>query len=104
DLLVGVKGKDAHVSHGTNPTAAVLCPDGLAGILNHQQPMSLGDLENGRQLRRNSERMDRKNSARPGRDRFFDPLWVDVQSARIDVGKHRGRTFIANGVGCGYES
>src|SRR5450631_3412783 len=104
DLLVGVKREDAGVAHGTNPTAAVLCPDGLAGILNHQQPVPLGDFENGRHLRRNSERMDGKNSPRPGRDRFFDPLWVDVQSARINVGKHWGRTFIANGVGGGDES
>src|SRR5450631_383424 len=100
DLLVGVKREDAGASHGTNSTAAVLCPDGLAGILNHQQPAPLRDLENGRHLRRNAERMDGKNSPRPGRDGFFDLLRVNVQRARIDIRKDRGRAFVANGVGC----
>src|SRR5271156_5324942 len=65
DLLVGVKSEDAGASHGTNATAAVLCTDRLAGILNYQQPVPLGDIENGRHLRRNSERMDGKDSSRP---------------------------------------
>src|SRR5258707_6046114 len=73
DLLVRVEGEDAGVSHGTNSMAAVLCTDGLTGILNHQQAMSFGDSENGRHLCRNPERMNRKNSPRPVRDRLFDP-------------------------------
>jgi hypothetical protein len=78
DLLVRVKREHAGVAHGTSSTAAVFRPDGLAGILDHQQPVPLGDIENRCHLCRNSECMDGKDGSRPARDSFFDPLRVDV--------------------------
>src|ERR1700748_315127 len=65
--------------------------------------MPFGDLENGRQLCRNTERVDYENSASPGSDGFFDLFRVNVESVWIDVRKHGCSAFIADGISGGDE-
>ena len=51
NMLDRMKAEDCHVRQAAHPPAFVLSPKGMACILDHHQPMTLGKCEDRRQVR-----------------------------------------------------
>ena len=69
DLLVGIKAQDGEIAKPAHAPAVKLGPDGLAGIFDEHEPMSIGDGPKRLHIGGNSKRMDHEDGAGAGRNR-----------------------------------
>ena len=98
-LLVGVEREDRRVPERAIRPSVVVATDRLAGVLDDGQPVTVGDVNQRRQLGRVAEDVDDLDGLGARRDRGLDRGRVHIERLGIDLDEHRRRAGEQNRVG-----
>jgi hypothetical protein len=87
EVLRGIKAEAAHRTQGAGALAEVLGADGLGGVLDQRQIVTLRDMPQGIHVHALAKQMHRHDGPRPWRDLVLYLQRIEVVSNRIDVGE-----------------
>ena len=87
-VLRGIQAERAVPERARHP-AAERCAMGLAGILDHDQAVAIGNRPDHVHVRDEAEQVDRADRPRPGGDGLLDLRGIDQVRVRLDVDEDR---------------
>ena len=102
-MLHRVKAEDRHVRNAAGASSFVFRAQRMARIFDDGEPVTLGQGENGIEIRRMPGVIDRQNGARVGRDALGQAIGIEIQSIGRNVGEHRARALVEHTIRRGCE-
>ena len=89
EVLAGIKAEAAKIADGARAPPLVFGAVRLRGVLDHDEPVSTGDLHDRIHVCDQAVQMDRQDRLRPRRDRGFDQGGIHRPGDGIDVDEDR---------------
>src|SRR5580704_4720810 len=99
DLLVGVESKNSGISQSADFAALKLSSNCFARVFNEQQTMTPRNGEKRIHVRWIPEGVNGHDGSSLVRDRRFSPLWIQVESDRININKDGICAHVTNRIG-----
>src|SRR5215470_12317041 len=101
DDLVGVQTEAAHAAEPADPTPLVTRAGGLGRVLDNDEPVSGGQLEQRVEVHRMAEEVHEKNGSGSRCEPLLDLSRLEVVGSGIDIGKDRSSTLGQDRIGGG---
>src|ERR1700674_5772064 len=104
NLFIGIEAKDARVSERSHFAAVELRAKGFASILDDEELVTPGNLEDFVECRGTAEGVHHDDCTSAQGDGFFDPGRIEIQRLGIDVNEDRHGALVKKNIGDGDES
>ena len=87
--LGGVEAQYGQIAIIENAGVILFDAETVGRIVNHLQPIGIGNLLDAFHIARNTVAVDRHDGRRFRRNQFFNAVRIDIKGDRVNIGKHR---------------